>query len=157
MARSRTSESAGGRSGIDERRRENLGRLLVRVFDAFEREVLRAFEGRGIRLERRWLPVLRNVQVEGSRITEIADASGLAKQTVGPLVHELEDRGILRIDPDPTDGRAKLVRYTDAGLEGLLEGMEILRDTEHRFATAIGVARMRDLRASLLELLDRFE
>ncbi len=138
-------------------RRDNLARLLVRTFDAMERDILRGFAERGIRLRRTWLPVLRNVDAGGSRITGIADAAGLSKQTVGPLVRELEEEGILRVDPDPDDGRAKLVRYTKAGLEGLLAGMEVIRSVEERYAEAIGPDRVDELRRTLRDLLERFE
>lgn len=138
-------------------RRENLARLLVRTFDAMERDILRGFEARGIRLRKTWLPVLRNVEVAGSNITEIAEAAGLSKQTVGPLVRELVDEGILAIEPHPDDGRAKLVRYTPAGLEGLGAGLEVIRSVEARYAEAIGERRWEELRRGLLDLLARFE
>lgn len=138
-------------------RRENLARLLIRAFDAFERDVLRGFRERGIELQKSWLPVLRNVEAEGSRITEIAEAAGLAKQTVGPIVHELAGEGILRVDPDPEDGRAKRVRFTPAGMEGLREGLGVLRETEARYAAALGEERMAALREALIDLLRHFE
>lgn len=89
--------------------------------------------------------------------TEIADAAGLSKQTVGPLVRELEEEGILRVDRDPRDGRAKLVRYTTAGREGLAEGMHVIREVEARYAEAVGPERLDELRRTLRELLERFE
>lgn len=89
--------------------------------------------------------------------TEIADAAGLSKQTVGPLVRELEEEGILRVDRDPRDGRAKLVRYTPAGLDGLAEGMHVIREVEARYAEAVGPERVDELRRTLRELLERFE
>lgn len=149
----------GGRAvaPLDRIRRENLGRLLVRTFDAFERDVLAGFRQRGIALKKTWLPVLRNVEAGGSRITEIADAAGLAKQTVGPLVRELEEEGILRVEVDPDDRRARLVCFTEAGLAGLRAGMEVLRETEARYAAALGARRMAALRDALQMLLDRFE
>lgn len=137
---------------------ENLGRLLLRVLETFERDVLDGFRARGIEgLERADLPVLRNVRLEGSRVTEIAERAGLTKQTISPLVRGLAEQGILRLDPDPTDGRAKVVRFTDRGLRGLITAAEVIRETVERYTEHLGEARMEELRASLLALLERFE
>lgn len=142
---------------FDRLRQENLARLLVRAFDMMEGEVLDRMAEEGIRLKRTWLPVLRNVDLAGSQITEIADAAGLAKQTVGPLVRELTEQGILRVDPDPEDGRAKRVRYTEAGAEGLKKGVAVLQSVERAYAEAVGPERYRELRRTLMDLLAEFE
>lgn len=143
---------------FNRRRRENLGRLLVRVFDAFEDGVLEAYRARGIhQLQRTYLPVLRSLDLEGNRITELAERAGLSKQTVGPLVRELAEKGIVRVVPDPTDGRAKVVQWTDAGLQGLAVGLEILDEVSGQFTRVIGEGRMEGLRATLILLLDAFE
>lgn len=138
-------------------RRENLARLLVRTFDMMERDVLSGFSAHGIDLRRTWLPVLRNVSLEGSRITEIANLAGLSKQTVGPLVKELVAEGILETSPDPTDGRAKVVRYTKDGLTGLKIGMRVLGEVEGKYAAVVGTRGMQELRATLWKLLVQFE
>lgn len=154
------SSDAGGLDTLerfDRLRQENLARLLVRAFDMMEGEVLDRMAEEGLRLKRTWLPVLRNVNLAGSQITEIADAAGLAKQTVGPLVRELSEEGILRIDPDPGDGRAKLVRYTVAGAEGLKKGVRALQSVEREYAEAVGPERYQELRRTLMDLLAEFE
>lgn len=138
-------------------RRENLARLLIRTFDVMERHVLEGFRSKGFDLKRTWLPILRNVSVEGSRITEIADAAGLSKQTVGPLVRELAAEGILTIRRDPSDGRAKIVRYTKAGLDGLRVGVAVLTETEERYAGIVGRDRLATLRETLIDLLRALE
>jgi DNA-binding MarR family transcriptional regulator len=49
------------------------------------------------------------------RVTELAAAERLAQPTVTLLVKGLEARGLVERGPDPDDGRAVLVRVTDAG------------------------------------------
>ncbi|MFQ5678895.1 MAG: MarR family winged helix-turn-helix transcriptional regulator [Gemmatimonadota bacterium] len=139
-------------------RRENLGRLLVRTFEMFQEDVLQRLRARGfMEVERSDLTVLRNLDLEGNRITEIAERAGLSKQTIGPLVHELEEKGILRVDRDPTDGRAKVVRFTDRGLEGFETAMEVFQETVARYTACLGRERMEQLHSALRDLLERFE
>lgn len=56
--------------------------------------------------------VFENIAPEGSRITDMADRHGITKQSMGPFVDELEEHGYVERYPDPSDGRAKLVRLT---------------------------------------------
>ena len=50
----------------------------------------------------------------GSRLTDLADRSGLTKQAVGEAVAELERKGYVERVPDPLDGRAKIIKLTRA-------------------------------------------
>src|SRR5919199_2989010 len=58
----------------------------------------------------------------GSRLTELAERSGITKQAVGEAVAELEQLGYVERVPDPSDGRAKIIRLTPRGLDGCLTG-----------------------------------
>jgi len=141
-------------SRLARKRQDHLARLLDRTFAAVEAEVRRGMEERGYAIERVYLPVVRNVALEGSRITDIAERAGLAKQTVGPLVKDLEERGILRVDRDPADGRAKLVRFTKLGLAGLDAGLDAVKSVEHRCARALGKGGLERLKRDLTTVLE---
>ncbi|GGD29867.1 MarR family winged helix-turn-helix transcriptional regulator [Nocardioides daphniae] len=56
--------------------------------------------------------LLSRVADEGSRLVELADRARVTKQTAGHLVDQLERNGYVERVPDPTDGRARLVRLT---------------------------------------------
>lgn len=143
---------------INRWRRDNLGRLLIRAFEAFQADVLEGFLARGIiELERTDLPVLRNLDLAGNRMSEIAERAGLSKQTIGPLVRELEDKGVVRVDPDPSDGRAKVVRFTEKGLEAFAVAVEVIDETSERYTESLGTRRMGQLRTALHCLLEHFE
>ncbi len=60
-------------------------------------------------------PIFENIDPEGTRLTVLASRAGLTHQSVGEVVVELERRGYVERIPDPSDGRARLVRLTDDG------------------------------------------
>lgn len=48
----------------------------------------------------------------GSRVSDLAEQARVTKQSAASLVEQLEEAGYVERVPDPTDGRARLVRLT---------------------------------------------
>src|SRR5215467_15194486 len=59
--------------------------------------------------------VFQHLPPEGMRLTALAEAALLTKQSMGYLVDDLETLGYVERVPDPADRRAKLVRLTTRG------------------------------------------
>ncbi len=59
--------------------------------------------------------ILPLIGPEGARPIVLAERSGLTRQAVGQVLRELESRGFVQLLPDPTDTRAKIVRFVGAG------------------------------------------
>ena len=103
-------------------------------------------------------PVLRashtnlfpHIDFEGVRLTELAQRLGITKQAVGQVVAELEEMGVVELRPDPSDGRAKLVRFTAKGAKGIEHGLSVLAELETELASKIGKRHMRALHQALL-------
>lgn len=89
---------------------------------------------------------------EGVRGADLAKKLGVTKQAVSQLVAELEYWGVVEQVEDPKDGRAKLVRFTAKGEQGLLQGLAVLGALERELADKIGKRRMQDLHTALLAL-----
>lgn len=53
------------------------------------------------------------------RITTLALAEGVSQPSMTQLVQRLEQRGLVRRESDPADGRVALVQLTDAGQSAL--------------------------------------
>ena len=90
----------------------------------------------------------------GMRLTELAERAQTTKQLMSYLVDSLEERGYVERVPDPSDRRAKLVRFTARGLEAARAGSAIIYGIEEEWAHRVGEQHMRHLR-SLLEHLAR--
>jgi DNA-binding MarR family transcriptional regulator len=88
----------------------------------------------------------------GSRLTDLAERSGVSKQAMMLVIDELEARGYLRRVPDPTDARAKLVRLTTKGRTCATECRRAVQSLEARTKRQLGERRYDGLRAILDEL-----
>jgi DNA-binding MarR family transcriptional regulator len=74
----------------------------------------------------------------GSRLTDLAERSGLTKQAVGEAVAELERLGYAERLPDPTDRRAKIIKLTHSGVQACLTGRRLFSEIEHEWADQVG-------------------
>jgi DNA-binding MarR family transcriptional regulator len=83
---------------------------------------------------------------KGSRLTDLAEASGFTKQAVGEAVSELEKHGYVERLPDPTDGRAKIIKLTDRGMDAVIKGRRIFAEIERDWAEQIGPELMASFR-----------
>jgi DNA-binding MarR family transcriptional regulator len=89
---------------------------------------------------------------EGARLTTLAKAARITKQSMGALVEHLERTGYVERVPDPDDARAVRIRLTPRGrafgkaIRGLVRGVEA------DFAARVGERRFDELKATL-ELL----
>ena len=92
------------------------------------------------------------IQTDGSRLTYLAEQSGLTKQAVGEVVDDLQRMGYVERAPDPSDGRAKLVRLTEEGVDARALARGILEEIEQRWADQIGEERMSTMREALEQL-----
>jgi DNA-binding MarR family transcriptional regulator len=88
----------------------------------------------------------------GSRLTELAERSGLTKQAVGEVVSDLERLDYVERRPDERDGRAKIVCLTDRGRDGAQAAERIFADIEARWAEQVGRERMATVREVLEEI-----
>ena len=82
--------------------------------------------------------VFQHMPPEGIRLTELADAALMTKQSMGYLVDDLEARGYVERVPDPADRRAKLVRLTARGQAVDETVREVIQQIEADWAARMG-------------------
>jgi DNA-binding MarR family transcriptional regulator len=96
--------------------------------------------------------IFRYLKDEGSRVTELAEAAGMTKQSMGELVAYLEERGYVERRPDPRDGRAKIVVSTEKGRRGIEVAAERIAEIEAELVGRMGNERLEELIGSLVKL-----
>jgi DNA-binding MarR family transcriptional regulator len=98
--------------------------------------------------------LMMGLDPEGTRLSVLAERAQIAKQTATALVDKLERAGYVRRVPDPSDGRARLVRLTPRA-EAVLP---IARAEEERIEAGwraqLGPELMGQLRQALTALRD---
>lgn len=136
----------------DRWRQTHLGRLLghgMRRFDervlylmAHDVEVPLALSHLAARAQvgAAHIHITRHLALGGSRLTALAHSAGMTKQAMGDLVTQCEAWGLVVREPDATDARARLVRFTPAGLAWLEAFRRAVARTEAEFRAEVGDA-----------------
>jgi len=91
---------------------------------------------------------------DGMRPSELAAGLQVTRQSVNDLMGQLEQRGYLVRHPDPTDGRARVVRLTAKGRRLEKAAYDQARQAELRIAEILGPRRFALLCSTLKELSD---
>ncbi len=84
--------------------------------------------------------VFATLDANGSRATRMAEQAGITRQSMGEVIRDMTEAGLVETVPDPADRRAKLVIWTEAGLEQGRRGFEHILELEERFSREIGEA-----------------
>ena len=91
---------------------------------------------------------------EGARAADMAASAGITRQSMGEVIRELVDLGIVEMTPDPTDRRAKLVTYTEAGRAEALLGSDYIAGFEDRLVAELGADGYEHLRTGLEKVVE---
>lgn len=133
----------------------SLSTMLLRALTD-RMEVHRSAEG-GDPLRFSHLYLLRGLYPDGASVTELAVHLDITKQAVSQLVDTLERMQLLRRDPDPRDGRGKIVSLTPEGERELATAVRAWSEVEREWAELIGGQReMQRVRAAMFAFVEAF-
>jgi DNA-binding MarR family transcriptional regulator len=96
--------------------------------------------------------IFQRVDAGGSRLTQLARAAQVTKQTAGYLVDQLQAGGYLERTPDPTDARAQLIRITPKGHQVIAVAAPVEQQIEAEWAAHLGPRQTEALRQALRRL-----
>jgi DNA-binding MarR family transcriptional regulator len=139
---------------------ESLGFLLVRAGQLWSERVVALVNADA------GAPVVREAHTRlfphllaegGLRITELAKAVGVTKQAVQPLVAELAELGMVRVEADPLDARARRVLLTDHGVAAMVHGTGVLLRVEAEVTPRLAAREVKELKRLLGKLLPILE
>lgn len=131
-------------------RHRNIGRLLLNAYSYFEQALLLRFHEIGYtEIRPVHLSVMRQMDMEGTRLTVIAVRAGVTKQAMSTFVQECETLGFVDRIEDPGDGRAKIVRFTERGRKFMADTRAVLAGIETEVEKTLGRKRLEDIRTGL--------
>lgn len=130
-----------------------IGALLAIPTQLISRRVAAALQEQGFTDYRQtYQPVFQWCRPEGSRLTELAERIGVTKQSMGEIIDVLEQRGYVERVPDPTDGRAILIRRTERGWEVNRIARQVVEQIQQEWAEALGQEQFTSLIDTLRQL-----
>lgn len=135
------------------RKQASLAQVLFQTARVYNEHAITRIKTRQPEARTAHTRLLPYIDLQGTRQSEIARRAGISKQAVGQLVDELLHFGTLERTPDPSDGRAQLVRFTDAGLEQLIAGFDVLDAIERELSAKLGERGVHTLQTGLSQLL----
>jgi DNA-binding MarR family transcriptional regulator len=134
----------------DRWRHDNVGRLLNNAVARFESRVLELMSQSGhpdARISH--ISLTRNLDLEGTRVSELARRAGMTKQAMGELVGQCAELRLVVSSVDPSDKRARVVRFTAEGRRWLGAFRDAVDRAEHEMRMEVGTVSMDVLRGAL--------
>jgi DNA-binding MarR family transcriptional regulator len=133
----------------------NTAVLMREAFAVLNNVVLQRLAGQGHEVVRTAHgAVFQFLDDDGTTVSVLAERAGVSKQAMADLVLHLESHGYVTRNPDPTDGRAKLVLLTDLGNEVMKIAGAAVPEIETKLANLVGERRLKQLREDLQVIID---
>jgi DNA-binding MarR family transcriptional regulator len=137
-------------------RQDHIGRLLLRAQRDFSDTAATKLQSRGhSSLGSAAIGLIPHIDLAGTRATALAERAGISKQAVGQLLLELETSGYVTRQPDPQDGRAAIIVFSDLGWRLLRDSYNLKLEIEAEYTAILGERRMKALREALKLLIER--
>jgi DNA-binding MarR family transcriptional regulator len=135
----------------DRWRRDNVGRLLNNAVSRFESRVLELMSQSGRPQARiSHISLTRNLDLKGTRVSELARRAGMTKQAMGELVSQCAALKLVVTSTDPSDKRARVVQFTAEGLRWLEAFRQAVDHAEREMRDEVGARSMDVLRGALV-------
>jgi DNA-binding MarR family transcriptional regulator len=136
----------------------NVGHFLLRAARLWNEEAISRIRAGGFPTVRiSHTQVMPHLDLEGTRLTELARRMDVTKQAAQELINELEQLGVVERVPDPSDGRAKLIRFSAQGRRALFQGLDVLAAIEGELRRELGDRTMSELSGALGKALGVLE
>ena len=128
-----------------------LGDLLNAVYWVDESLQLSLDKAGFDRVPRSWSMIMINLSNGVTRPIKIANNMGVSRQAIHKTLEDMQSRGLVEIKPDPSDGRATVVRVSPKAREIQQAATQSLQEIEHALGQRIGANKLKALKAALRE------
>lgn len=130
-----------------------IGALLRVPAQAIHRRLIKDLNDAGFQdLRQPHIAVLSYPSPEGCRPGELAERAGLSKQAMNQLLQSLENLGYIRRSSDDSDGRARVVHFTDRGRAAWNKIYHILLEIEEEWRATLGAREFDRLKKLLRDV-----
>lgn len=135
-------------------RQQHVGWWLQQAARDFNARALNKLRERGhAHLTATHLNLLPYLDAQGTRINTLAEHAVMTKQAASQLVNELEKHGYVIRQPDPSDGRAVLITFTERGRDFLADAQALKHEIQDEYREKLGHETFHALQTALSLLL----
>jgi DNA-binding MarR family transcriptional regulator len=135
-----------------------IGQLLIRLLREFRRELSAPAAAAGYGdIRDPHLQIFGAIGMGGVRLTTLAARAQLSLSATSELVNDLQELGYLERQPDPRDGRAKLICLTDRGRGVMAHAGDRVATIEAQWSTVAGTQSFDQMCATMQRLLDHLD
>ncbi len=127
--------------------------MLGQAYSLLGFQIVDGVVGAGFPQKPKHSAVFAQIDLGGSRLTDLARRAKITPQAMGELIDELEDLGYVTREPDPSDRRAKLIVLTAQGRAAIEAGKTTIVGLEARITEILGEEGHNALREMLAKLL----
>lgn len=136
---------------------ENTTALLGLAYFALGHQIVGGVVAAGYPQRAAHSAVFAHIDLDGTRLGELARRATMTPQAMGELVDDLERLRYVIRRPDPTDRRAKLVVLTPTGLDCVQAAQRTIVGLERHLVDLLGERRLRGLQRALHDIIDHEE
>lgn len=130
-----------------------IGATLNLLAQAINRRVVETLHAQGFTDFRpAFHPVFQWCKPEGSRLSELAEMSGVTKSAMTQLIDVLVRLGYVERAPDLRDGRATLIRRTERGWAVNRIAARVVEETQQEWSMELGLEQFTRLLEALRHL-----
>ncbi len=123
---------------------------IMRAFYWFDEGLQSALRARGWpSVSRSQSITLANIALGVRRPAEIARNLGVTRQAVSKMLKEMEEQDLIVIVPDPTDGRASSINFSQKSAQLRADALDILARMEATLGERIGEESLKSLRETI--------
>ena len=126
--------------------------LMLIAYRAMDDRVVRSMQEAGFEVTVAQARIAQRIAEGGSRLTDLAEQAQVTKQTASLLVAALEGEGLVERVPDPADGRARLIRFTQKGNDASMQARQVVMAVEQEWNDHLGPGLAACLREALTKL-----
>ena len=129
---------------------KNLYPQLDKIHHAFRQQLMAHAEKKGHKkLKLHYNQIFSCIGEDGIRISDLAKAMGVSKQSISRLILEVEDSGYLVRTSDKDDKRATKINLSPKGHQLIEDTKSITLSIEKQYAKIVGPAEFTQLKKSL--------
>ncbi|MCC5867029.1 MAG: MarR family transcriptional regulator [Gammaproteobacteria bacterium] len=133
--------------------KDYLLRGLLRAYYWYDESLQNHFFSCGIpTVPRSESMIMLNVANGVTRPAHLARNLGISRQAIQQTLRSMEGEGLITLVADPSDGRSKVVRFSDEGKRRGIEAMRGMRRIDRELEKRLGKTAFNTLKRSLTEV-----